>query len=360
MDKLDVKSLPLGALESFLEKEGEPKFRAKQLFEWLHKKHAADFGMMTTLPAGLREVLEEKCYINLLKIKKKLVSAHDSTVKYLYELHDSNCIESVLMGYHHGNSLCVSTQAGCRMGCGFCASTRAGLERNLTASEMLGQVYRTEEDSGRPVSGVVLMGIGEPLDNYENVLDFLEILSSPHGRGMSLRHVSLSTCGLVDKMELLAEKRLPLTLSVSLHAPDDATRSALMPVNNRWGVNELIDASKRYFDKTGRRVSFEYALIDGVNDGDAAAVKLAGLLRGINCHVNLIPANSVKGSGYSGSKAAPVKRFHRILTDAKINATVRRRLGEDVNAACGQLRLEPVDTAAQQPGISDNVGRRGF
>ncbi|MCL2033330.1 MAG: 23S rRNA (adenine(2503)-C(2))-methyltransferase RlmN [Oscillospiraceae bacterium] len=339
-DKTDIKSLKFSAVEAFLEKEGEPKYRARQLFEWLHQKHAADFGIMTTLPAGLREQLLKQCFINSLKIKKKLVSAHDGTVKYLYELMDANCIESVLMGYHHGNSLCVSTQAGCRMGCGFCASTQAGLERNLSASEMLEQVYKTEQDSKKPVSGVVLMGIGEPLDNYENVLDFLEILSSKQGRGMSLRHVSLSTCGLVDKMDKLAEKRLPLTLSVSLHAPNDKIRSALMPVNNRWGVDELIDAAKRYFDKTSRRVSFEYALINGANDGDDNARELARLLFGMNCHVNLIPANDVTGSRHRGSRDKQVQRFHKILTDMNINTTVRRRLGDDVNAACGQLRLK--------------------
>lgn len=338
MQKLDIKSLTPTALEEFIAGIGEPKFRAKQIFDWLHKKNVADFDEMTTLSKALRGVLDEKCYINNIKIQKKLVSALDNTVKYLYKLSDESCIETVFMSYHHGDSLCISTQVGCKMGCSFCASTLGGLVRNLTAAEMLDQMYATQLDSGRKVTGIVLMGIGEPLDNFGNVLDFLEILSSPDGQNMSLRHVSLSTCGLVDKIDALAEKKLALTLSVSLHAPNDELRSKIMPVNGKWGVDELIGACRRYFDVTGRRISFEYALIDGINDRTVHAKQLASKLSGLNCHVNLIPVNDVAERGYIRSKAEAVAKFQNILVASGITATVRRELGRDINAACGQLR----------------------
>lgn len=344
MEKIDIKSYTLPELSAFLASLGEPAFRTGQVYDWLHKKNVADFDEMSNLSARLRVVLDEKCYINRLIVQKKLVSELDDTVKYLYKLRDGNCIESVLMSYRHGKSLCVSTQAGCRMGCGFCASTLGGLARNLTASEMLDQIYETQRDSGLHVDSVVLMGIGEPLDNFDNVVSFLEILSSPGGEHMSLRHVSLSTCGLVDKIDLLAKKRLPLTLSVSLHAPNDDIRSKIMPVNRKWGVDELLGACRRYFEATGRRVSFEYALIDGVNDGDIHARQLALKLRGLNCHVNLIPVNAVAERGYRRAKAESVRRFSQILTDMGLTATVRRELGADINAACGQLRRETATT----------------
>lgn len=336
--KLDIKSMRLDSLESFLAELGEPKFRAKQVYSWIHQKNVADFDEMTSLSKELRGTLDEKCYISDVKIQKKLVSASDDTVKYLYELPDKNRIESVFMSYKHGDSLCVSTQAGCRMGCGFCASTLGGLCRNLTASEMLDQVYKTQLDSGRKVGSVVLMGIGEPLDNFDNVLDFLAILSHPGGQCLSLRHVSLSTCGLVDKIDLLAQKKLSLTLSISLHAPDDELRSKIMPINNKWGIDELLAACRRYFEATGRRISFEYALIDGLNDRTENAKKLAQKLKGFNCHVNLIPINEVGERGYKRSKAEAVANFRGILERAGINATVRRELGGDISAACGQLR----------------------
>lgn len=343
MQKLDIMSLTLPALEDFIRGLGEPKFRGVQVFGWLHEKNVVHFDEMTSLSKRLRGILDEKCYINRVIMKKRLESSIDGTIKYLWGLEDGNHIESVFMSYRHGDSLCVSTQAGCRMGCGFCASTLGGLVRNLAVSEMLGQIYETRRDSGRKVQSVVLMGIGEPLDNLENTLDFLSILSSPARLNMSLRHVSLSTCGLVDKIDILAEKKLPLTLSVSLHAPNDEIRSRLMPVNRKWNIDALLGACRRYFDATGRRISFEYALIDGENDLAAHAAELAARLRGMNCHVNLIPVNAVRERGYKRSKAETVARFQDILQRAGVTATVRRELGGDVNAACGQLRREHAD-----------------
>lgn len=340
MTKLDIKSYRLEALESLMRDMGEPGFRAKQIFGWLHNKHAGDFSEMTTLSKELREKLSERCYINGVEIKKKQVSALDGTIKYLFGLQDGAAIESVLMSYKHGESLCVSTQVGCRMGCGFCASTLGGLVRNLTASEMLNQIYAAAKNSGKKISSVVLMGIGEPLDNLDNVLDFLEVLSHPVGLNMSLRHVSLSTCGLVDKIDELAAKKLPLTLSVSLHAPNNGLRTKIMPVNAKWGVDELLAACGRYFDKTGRRISFEYAMIGGVNDSAACARELAKKLKPLNCHVNLIPVNEVAERGYKRSRAEVVAEFRQVLQDSGIAATVRRELGRDISAACGQLRRE--------------------
>lgn len=338
MDRIDIKSLPLPALEQLLRDLGEPNYRARQIYVWLHGKQAASFSDMTDLSAALREKLAEKCYINSLILRKRLVSAVDGTVKCLYELRDGNRVESVLMHHRHGSSLCISTQVGCRMGCRFCASTIGGLVRGLSASEMLDQVYLAGARQGERVGGVVLMGIGEPLDNFDNVMDFLTILSSPEGLHLSLRHVSLSTCGLVDGIDRLAERRLPLTLSVSLHAPDNESRSAIMPVNRRWPVEELLAACRRYFEKTGRRVSFEYALIAGETDRPEQARALADRLRGMNCHVNLIPINTVAEREYRRSGRDAVRRFQKELTGRGISATVRRELGSDIAAACGQLR----------------------
>lgn len=336
--KIDLLSLPADRLAELLQEWGEPAWRAAQLFDWLHAKQAQSFGEMTNLPAALRAALAEKSEINSPKVKKRLVSTIDGTVKYLYGLSDGQTVESVLMRHRHGNSLCISTQVGCRMGCGFCASTLGGLERNLRAGEMLGQVYAAGRDSGRRIGSVVLMGIGEPLDNLDNVLDFLSILSSPQGMGMSLRHVSLSTCGLADAIRELAGHRLPLTLSVSLHAPDDALRDRLMPVNRRYNLRSLLDACRYYFETTGRRVSFEYALIDSVNDTQRHARALADLLAGMNCHVNLIAHNAVAEREYRRSGPDTVRRFQDILAQRGINATLRRELGTDIRAACGQLR----------------------
>lgn len=337
--KQDILSLSLPELEAEITALGEQKFRARQLYEWLHKKNAASLSECTNLSAALRQKLDERFYIPRLTVKRKLESALDRTVKYLYELSDGERVETVLMEYHHGNSLCISTQVGCKMGCAFCASTKAGFVRNLSPSELLLQLYETERDSGRTVGSIVLMGIGEPLDNFENVMKFLELLSSEEGRGMSLRHVSLSTCGLVEGIERLAEKRLGLTLSVSLHAPTDEKRSAIMPVNRRYGVAALTAACRRYFDQTGRRISFEFALIEGVNDDRETAAELIRLLKPLApCHVNLIPVNEIREGDFR--RSANVKAFQIMLTDGGLNATVRRTLGADISAACGQLRRD--------------------
>jgi 23S rRNA (adenine2503-C2)-methyltransferase len=338
MEKPDVKSMTKEELTQMMESWGEKPYRSSQLFEWLHKKQIGDFSEITTFSQALRNKCAQVCYINSLKIKKKLVSARDDTVKYLYELMDGHCVETVLMRYRHGTSLCVSTQVGCRMGCKFCASAQTGLARNLTPAEMLDQVYASAADSGQKISGVVLMGVGEPLDNFDNVVRFVHLLSHPDGMNLSLRHVSLSTCGLAEQILKLAELRLGLTLSVSLHATDDDARDALMPVNRHCPIAELIAACRTYYEKTSRRISFEYALIEGKNDSAPHAEKLAALLRGLACHVNLIPINPVPGLAYRKSAAANVQKFRQILERHGIAATVRRELGADINAACGQLR----------------------
>ena len=337
--KTDILSLTRKELENDILSLGEKKFRALQIFEWLHCKRAVSFDEMTNLSAALRKTLSEKFFINFLKITKKLESSTDNTVKYLYELADGNHIESVLMEYEHGYSLCVSTQVGCKMGCRFCASTIAGFRRNLEPSEILLQLYEAEKDSGRKVSSIVLMGIGEPLDNFENVMRFLENLSDEKGTNMSLRHVSLSTCGLVDRIYDLSEKKLGLTLSISLHATTDEKRSEIMPVNNRYNISELMKACRDYFDATGRRISFEYALIDGLNDARDDAIKLADLLKGMPSHVNIIPVNKIKERSFTSDRKA-AQRFQKYLEELGVNATIRRTLGSDINAACGQLRRE--------------------
>lgn len=338
-NKIDVLSLTLDETEAEILAMGEKKFRAKQIFEWLHKKKVTSFSQMTNLSAQLIEKLDNKFWINSLIVKKRLVSSIDNTVKYLYGLHDGEKIESVLMSYKHGNSLCVSTQVGCKMKCRFCASTIAGWVRNLEPSEILLQIYETERDSGRTVDSIVLMGIGEPLDNYDNVIKFLKILST--GDEMSLRRVSVSTCGLVNRIYDLAELKLGITLSISLHAPTDEKRSAIMPVNDRFNIEQLIEACKVYFEKTGRRISFEFALIQGVNDDRQTAEELIKLLKPLNpCHVNLIPINEIKEGTYK--KSNYVKGFQEMLLNAGINATVRRTLGADINAACGQLRRDNI------------------
>jgi 23S rRNA (adenine2503-C2)-methyltransferase len=341
---IDILSLTLEELQSEIATLGGEKFRAKQIYNWLHVKRAVSFSEMSNLSEQFRQKLSESFNIKRLNIRKKLVSKHDETVKYLYELPDKECVEAVLIRYKHADSLCISTQAGCKMNCAFCASGAYGFQRNLTPSEMLLQLYETERDSaeigsgGSPVGSLVLMGIGEPLDNFENVVKFLQLLSSEDGRNMSLRHVSLSTCGLADRIDELAELSLGLTLSVSLHAADDETRSRIMPVNNRFNIERLMKSCRNYFEKTGRRVSFEYALINGVNDDIKIAEKLARLIKPLHAHLNLIPVNSTERGGYQSS--ANVKIFHEKLKQLGVNATVRRTLGADINAACGQLRAE--------------------
>lgn len=335
----DLLSLPLEELTQWVtETLEEPKFRAKQIYQWLHQKQAKTFGEMTNLSAALREKLGEVGKIATVETELRLESKVDGTRKFLFRLEDGNCVETVWMEYHHGPSLCISTQVGCRMGCRFCASTLGGLVRDLTPGEMLGEVYEAQRQMGRPISSLVLMGIGEPLDNLQNVLAFLRILSSEEGQNLSLRHVSLSTCGLVDGIRALMKERLGLTLSISLHGADDETRSGIMPVNRRYPISELMEVCREYFRVTGRRISYEYALIDGVNDSEAKARELAGLLRGQNCHVNLIPVNPVAERETKRSSRAAVERFARLLGELGINATVRRELGSDIAAACGQLR----------------------
>lgn len=336
---VDLLSLPLPRLTRWVTEElGEPKYRAGQIYEWLHKKQVRTFEEMTNLPAALRKKLGETAVLSRPETRLRLSSALDGTQKFLFAFPDGNCVETVWMEYRHGPSLCISTQVGCRMGCKFCASTLGGRVRDLTAGEMLGEVYDAQREMGRPVSSLVLMGIGEPLDNLENVLDFLTILSSPEGQNLSLRHVSLSTCGLVPGIRALLEKKLGLTLSVSLHAADDVVRSGIMPVNQKYPIGELMAVCKEYFNLTGRRISYEYALIDGVNDTVEEAKKLAALLRGQNCHVNLIPVNPVAERDTRRSSREAVKKFVAELGKRGINATVRRELGTDISAACGQLR----------------------
>ncbi len=335
----DLKSMTQEEMGTLLKSWGEPAFRAGQVFAWLHKG-VGSFDEMTNLPKSLREKLAEECYITHPTVERKQVSAQDGTIKYLWRLADGNCIETVLMRYQHGNTVCISCQVGCRMGCAFCASTLGGKIRDLTPSEMLDQVLFTQLDSGAEVSNIVLMGIGEPLDNFDTVMRFLELVNHPKGMNIGMRHISLSTCGLVEKIDKLAEHRLQLTLSVSLHAPDDETRSKIMPVNRAVGVKKLMDTCRRYFETTGRRISYEYAMIDGVNDSDAQADLLAGLLKGTPGHVNLIPLNNVDESPLKPSRR--VAAFQKRLESHGVTVTVRRRLGGDIDASCGQLRRKSM------------------
>lgn len=340
--KKDIKSFNLSELKDDILAIGEQKFRAEQIYQWLHEKKVTSFDEMTNLSVSTREKLEENYYITTLKIVNKLSSKIDETKKYLFELYDGNCVETVLMKYNYAWSLCISTQVGCKMGCTFCASTLAGFVRNLEPSEMLEEIYAVERDCGEKVGSLVLMGIGEPLDNYDNVLKFFEILSSPQGKNLSLRHVSLSTCGVVDKIYDLMEKKLGVTLSISLHASDNETRSKIMPINKRYNLGELIPACREYFKVTGRRITFEYALIQGVNDSEDYANRLANLLRGMICHVNLIPVNPVRENSYKRGSKNSIETFRKTLEERGVNATVRRELGSDISAACGQLRLAKV------------------
>ena len=336
----DIKSMTQQELSAFLKGLGEPSFRAKQIFSWLHRG-VTSFEDMTNLSKPLRETLAERCFITAPTVARRQESRLDGTIKYLWELSDGNCIETVLMQYHHGNTVCISSQVGCRMGCAFCASTIAGKVRDLRPSEMLDQVLFTQLDAGREVSNIVLMGIGEPLDNMDNVLRFLELVNHPDGMHIGMRHISLSTCGVVPGIDALAEKQLQLTLSVSLHAPDSETRSRIMPVNRAYDVELLFDACHRYFEKTGRRISFEYAMIDGVNDNDWQADLIAKKLRGMPGHVNLIPLNDVVESPYKPSRR--VAAFQKRLESHGVTATVRRSLGGDIDASCGLLRRKAME-----------------
>lgn len=332
-----IKSMTLPEMGEVLKGWRQPAFRAKQVFTWLHKG-VGSYQEMTNLPQSLRQQLEETYPLYRPQVVRKQQSQKDGTIKYLWRLSDGNCVETVLMRYHYGNTVCISTEVGCAMGCAFCASTLGGLVRRLEPHEMLDQVLFTQIDSGLPVSHIVLMGIGEPLDNFDNVLRFLELVNSPDGMNISMRHISLSTCGLVPKIDKLAEHKLQLTLSVSLHAPTNEIRNTIMPVNKAYPVEALLAACRRYYEATGRRISFEYAMIQGVNDTEAAAKQLLLDLKGLPAHVNLIPLNHVEESPLKPSTRQAVQRFQQILEDGGVPATVRRTLGGDIDASCGQLR----------------------
>ena len=334
---MNLKSMTLPELSEALKAMGQPAFRARQLYTWLHRG-ARSYEEMTNLPATLRERLEREAPILPPTVVRRQESARDGTIKYLWQLADGNCVETVLMRYRYGNTVCISTEVGCRMGCAFCASTIGGLVRRLEPSEMLDEVLFTQVDSGLPISHIVLMGIGEPLDNFDNVMRFLELVNSPEGMNISMRHISLSTCGLVPKIDELAKRKLQLTLSVSLHAPNDAIRDTIMPVNRAYPSEALLDACRRYYQATSRRISFEYAMIDGVNDSVENAKELIRRLKGLPAHFNLIPLNHVEESPLKPSSRAAVAAFQKTLEDAGIPATVRRTLGGDIDASCGQLR----------------------
>lgn len=342
--KTNLKDYTIQELEEIAAEFGEPKFRAKQIFEWLYRG-VRSFDEMTNLPKAFRERLEEKFSVSRVKIVKKIVSSIDETRRYLLQLDDDNYIESVLMKYHHGYTICVSTQVGCAMGCAFCASTRGGKVRNLTAGEIIDQVMTVGEDLGDRISNIVLMGMGEPLDNFDNVMRFLENVNSPHGLNIGQRHITLSTCGLADRIYELADRQLQITLSISLHAPNDEKRSEIMPVNRKYNIEKLMAACRYYIEKTNRRISFEYTLISGVNDTEAEARELLKLISPLLCHVNLIPVNRVRETGFSASGTAAVERFRGILERGGISATVRREMGADISAACGQLRAAAENLA---------------
>ena len=347
MEKQDIRSMYLTELEEMLGELGQPKFRAAQLFRWLQSGET-DFDNMTNLPLSLRDKLKEKTYIADVKIVRKFKSRLDETVKYVYELYDGEYIESVLMKYEHGYTVCISTQVGCRMGCSFCASGIAGLTRNLTASEMLAQITAAGRDNGIRVSNIVMMGMGEPLDNLDNSVRFLRLVSDDKGLNIGLRHISLSTSGVVSGIKKLKEYNFPITLSISLHAPNDEIRSSIMKVNRKWNIEELLEACKEYQAVTTRRISFEYALIDGVNDSDECAAELAKRLKGIMCQVNLIPANPVKENSFKKPDKNKIIHFRDLLIKKGVNATVRRTLGADIDASCGQLRKRAKEGEASE------------
>ncbi len=333
----DILSMLPQEIEGELAALGEPKYRAKQIFDWL-SRGVRDFDEMTNLSKALKEKLKAEYTLYRPKVLSKQVSKLDGTIKYLWELYDGNAVETVVMSYKHGNTVCVSSQVGCRQGCAFCASTIGGLVRCLEPSEILDEVLFSQLDSGKPISNIVLMGIGEPLDNFDNVMRFLELVNHPDGMNIGMRHISLSTCGITERFDELAERNLQITLSVSLHAPDDEMRSRLMPANRGRGVEQLMDSCRRYYQKTGRRISFEYAMIDGVNDTEKHAHLLAQRAKSVGAHVNLIPLNHVEERQFRPSTAGHMKAFIKILEDAGVNVTVRRKLGGDVDASCGQLR----------------------
>lgn len=341
---MDLKSMTLPQLEAFVESIGEKKFRGKQLYDWMHKRLAFSLDEMNNIPKKLKEKIEENAEIYGVKMVDCYVSKLDGTRKYLFELHDGNIIESVLMKYKHGNSVCISSQAGCRMGCRFCASTLGGLDRNLEPSEMLSQIYFIQKDTGERVSNVVMMGTGEPMDNFENVLRFLELITSENGLNISQRNLTISTCGIVPKIRELAQEHLQITLAISLHSPNDLMRQELMPIARKYSMDELFDACKYYFQETNRRMTFEYSLVAGVNDQPEHAQELCRRLKGFPCHVNLIPVNPIKERDFKQSLPESVNHFKKILEKNRVNVTIRREMGADINAACGQLRRKKLQS----------------
>ena len=333
----NLKSCNLTEMSAIFKEMGQPGFRAKQVYTWLHKG-VRSYDEMTNLPKGLRDTLAEKYPIHAPEVVRRQESKKDGTIKYLWKLHDGNCVETVLMRYRYGNTVCISTEVGCRMGCAFCASTIGGLVRRLEPYEMLDEVLFTQVDSGLPISHIVLMGIGEPLDNFDNVMRFLELVNSGDGMNISMRHISLSTCGLVPKIDELAKRKLQISLAISLHGPNDEIRNRIMPVNKAYPIDELLSACRRYYAATSRRIHFEYAMIDGVNDRERDAKELLSRLKGLPAHINMIPLNHVEESPFEPSSKAAVAAFQKILEDGGITATVRRTLGGDIDASCGQLR----------------------
>ena len=334
--------MTLDELTEFVTENGFPKFRAKQIYDWLYK-NVTDFDNMRNIPADLKAFLKSSSYISVANIEKKLVSRYDKTVKYLFSFNDGECVESVVMSYKHGYSICISTQVGCKMGCTFCATGKSGFSRSLVPSEMLGQIEAEQRDLNIRISNIVLMGMGEPLDNFDNVVKFLRLVSSDNGLNIGMRHITLSTCGIVPKIYELAKLHLGITLSVSLHAPNDEIRQRTMPIARKYSIEELLKACSDYFKTTGRRVTFEYSMISGVNDSDENARELAKRLEGTQSHVNLIPVNTVEGTGYLKSNIKRQQAFINILAAKNIGATVRRTLGSDINASCGQLRRKHIE-----------------
>lgn len=343
MEKKDIKSLYLEELEEELGQLGEKSFRAKQIYQWVHQKLAADFEDMSNLSKALREKLRQQYTLTALNPVEVKISKIDGTRKYLFRLSDGNVIESVWMQYHHGNSVCISSQVGCRMGCRFCASTLDGLERNLTAGEMLDQIYRIQADTGERVSNIVIMGSGEPMDNYDNVVRFIRLISHDQGLNISQRNITVSTCGIVPGIRRLVKEGLSVTLALSLHAPNDEVRKTLMPIANKYRIQEILDACQEYFEETGRRLTFEYSLVSGVNDNLEEARALASLLKGMHGHVNLIPVNPIQERDYVQSDRRAIEAFQHYLESQKIAVTVRREMGRDINGACGQLRKSFMD-----------------
>ena len=342
MGKTDIKSLPLEQLEQWAVEHGEKKFRAKQLYQWMHVKLVDDPEQMSNLSAAFRQKIRENCTFTVLKQVTMQESALDGTRKYLFELEDHNMVESVLMRYKHGNSVCISSQVGCRMGCRFCASTLDGLVRNLTPAEMLEQIYRISADTGERVSNVVVMGTGEPLDNYDNFLKFIHMVSDEHGLNISQRNITASTCGIVPNIRRLAEEKLQITLALSLHGSNQEKRRSLMPVANKYELHEVLEACDYYFEKTGRRITFEYSLVHGVNDTPEDAKELMGILKDRNCHLNLIPVNPIKERNYEKPDKKSAENFKNKLEKNGINVTIRREMGSDIDGACGQLRRKTM------------------